>query len=358
MFNISPQLQIEFPIIQAPMAGVSTSALAAAVSRAGGLGSIATGTSSVAQVRQMMADVRQLTHRPFNVNLFCHRPVPADPLHESRWLSYLRPFFAEFGTEPPTALIEPFTSFLNNDALLHLLLKEPPAVVSFHFGLPHPAQLAALRQTGAALLACVTSPAEAHLAEDAGVDALIAQGIEAGGHRGCFEPDTSEGLGTLALTRLLVQQRSVPVIAAGGIMNGADIAAVLGIGAVAAQMGTAFVACPESAADGRYRAALLRQPAWPTAMTSVISGRPARGLINRFMQDVDQPGRPEVIPYPWAYSATKALMAAAQKSDQVTGFDTHWAGEGLGRSRALPAVELVRVLMKELNAFSTPYKST
>lgn len=332
------------------MAGVSTPALAAAVSQAGGLGSIATAMLSVATVRQQLADIRRLTSQPFNVNLFCHQPVPADPRRDAAWLHYLWPFFAELGTAPPAILTEPFGSFLTDDALLELLLAEQPAAVSFHFGLPRPAQLAALRQSGATLLACVTSAAEGRAAEEAGIDVLVAQGIEAGGHRGTFDPAGPDaGLTTHALTRVLVRQSRLPIIAAGGLMTGADIATMLDAGAVAAQLGTAFIACPESAADEQYRAA-LRQANSTTAITRVLSGRPARCLVNHFVREADRPGHPAVAPYPWAYAASRALGAAARLGNQEASFAAHWAGSGVGGSRALPATELVRVLMRELDA--------
>ncbi|KAA9338199.1 nitronate monooxygenase [Hymenobacter busanensis] len=350
MIQLTPQLQLEHPIIQAPMAGVSTPALAAAVSQAGGLGSVATGASSVAEVAQMIAAVRAATDRPFNVNLFCHRPAVPDPPREARWLEHLRPFFAELGAEPPAELTDMYPSFVVNDELLELLLRTRPPVISFHFGLPPADKLAALRSTGATLLAGATTLAEARLAEAAGIDAVVAQGVEAGGHRGVFEPEHGDaGLGTLVLTRLLVRELTVPVIAAGGIMDGAGIAAVLRLGAVAAQLGTAFIACPESMAGDAHRALLLQKPPVPTALTEVVSGRMARGFVNRFVRDVDAPGRPAVAPYARAYSAARALVAAARQRGNAD-FAVQWAGQGAPLARALPAAELMRVLVAELVA--------
>jgi nitronate monooxygenase len=342
------RLGLAYPIIQAPMAGVSTVALAAAVSEAGALGSFATGATPDAHtVAQQLAELQAATNRPFNVNVFCHQPAPPNPAHDAQWLAYLQPFFAALHSPPPPQLEELYPSFLTNDALLAVLVQARPRVVSFHFGLPTAAQLAALRQAGSLLLACVTSPAEARAAEAAGVDMLVAQGIEAGGHRGTFNQEIEPGIPALDLTRLLARTSKLPIIAGGGIMTGTDIAGALRAGAVAAQLGTAFVACPESAASAAYRAALLHQPPLPTALTAVISGRPARGIINRFVQEIDQPGRPAVAAYPRAYAAGKALVAAAQQAHEP-GFAVQWAGTGAGRARPLPAAELVRTLAAEL----------
>lgn len=344
------RLALSHPIIQAPMAGVSTPALAAAVSEAGALGSIAAGNAPAAALARQITEVRARTTRPFNVNLFCHQSPAPDAAADAAWLAYLRPFFAELGAEPPAALAEPYPGFGANDELLRLLLDTRPPVVSFHFGLPTAEQLAALRATGAVLLAGATTLAEARQAEAAGVDAVVAQGVEAGGHRGVFRPELGDaGLGTLPLTRLLVRELRVPVVAAGGIMDGAGIAAVLRLGAVAAQLGTAFVACPESAADAAYRARLLSPDQPATAITSVISGRPARGFVGGFTQRIDQPGHPAVAAYPRAYAAGRALVAAAQAQGKMD-FVVQWAGQGAPLARALPAAELVQTLAAELRA--------
>lgn len=344
------RLALTHPLIQAPMAGVSTLALAIAVSRAGALGSLATGaTADAGIVAQQLTKLQAASDKPFNVNVFCHEPAAPNPDHDAAWLAYLRPFFEELGSEPPASLSEVYPSFRVNEELLRVLVAACPRVVSFHFGLPTAAQAAALRQAGCVLLACVTSVAEGQAALALGVDALVAQGIEAGGHRGVFDGTTDTYEPALALTRQLVQALPLPVVTAGGLMTGADVATALQAGAAAAQLGTAFVACPESAASPAYRAALLHQPPPPTQLTDVISGRPARGLVNRFMLDVDQPGRPAVAAYSRAYVAGKALVAAAQQASEP-GFAVQWAGTGAGRARALPAAELVRVLATELQA--------
>lgn len=351
MRSRSPLLQrigIDLPIIQAPMAGVSTPAMAAAVSRSGALGSIGIGAVDALAARRMIDAVRAETSAPFNVNVFCHRPAVANAAVEAAWIARLAPEFAAFGALPPRALSEIYRSFVVDDAMLDLLAEIRPPVVSFHFGLPGEAAIRTLRRAGSVLLASATNLDEARQIEDAGLDAIVAQGWEAGGHRGSFDPDRPDDrLGTIALTRLLVRNVRVPVVAAGGIMDGAGIAAVLALGAAAAQLGTAFVACDESMADAGHRAALGGDGARHTVMTRVISGRPARCLGNRFTRlgledrDVDVPA------YPIAYDLGKALHAAAKARGEL-GFGAQWAGQGAPLVRPMPAAELVATLASEL----------
>ena len=330
------------------MAGVSTPALAAAVSNAGGLGSLGVAAMNADGARQAILKTRELTDKPFNVNLFCHQPEIMDPAHEAQWLAYLAPRFAEFGATPPTSLREIYTSFRVDDAMLDMLLTERPAVVSFHFGLPDAKRIAALHDAGIYLIASATSLDEAEQIVAAGIDAIVAQGVEAGGHRGFFDPKAHDDrLGVLALTRLLVKQIDIPIIAAGGIMDGAGVAAALALGAQAAQMGTAFISCPESAADARYRAALLNQRTVQTTFTRAISGRLARGIANRFTALGDAPDCPPTPGYPYTYDAGKALHAAANAQGSGA-FAAQWAGQAAQLSRGLPAAELMRALKEEL----------
>lgn len=337
-------LGIDLPLVQAPMAGVSSPAMAAAVSNAGALGSIGVGATDAAGARAMIAAVRERTQRPFNVNLFCHRPAAADPAREAAWIERLRPDFVAVGGEPPAELHEIYTSFLADEAMLAMLRETLPEVVSFHFGVPPAETLDALRDVGCVLMGCATNLDEAQALADAGLDAIIAQGWEAGGHRGMFDPDADdEQLGTLALVRRIAAALPVPVIAAGGIMNAADIAAARAAGAVAVQLGTAFVACEESLADEGYRAALASEAAHLTVMTRAISGRPARCLANRFTA-LAQSTSPEAVPaYPIAYDAGKALNAAAKKAGEY-GYGAQWAGTGAPRARRKPAARLVAEL--------------
>lgn len=346
--SITRLLDIEHPIIQAPMVGVSTPALAAAVSNAGALGSIGIGACTPAQARAMLAETRSLTRRPFNVNLFCHRPAVADAQREAAWLEHLRPLFAEFGAEPPAGIREIYKSFLADPEMLQMLLDERPAVVSFHFGLPPRDWIDALKAAGIRLLASATSLEEARRVEAAGVDAIVAQGIEAGGHRGVFEPEKGDaGIGTLALVRLIARHCRLPVIAAGGIMDGQGIRAALALGAQGAQLGTAFVPCPESAANAAYRAALKGERAHQTRITAAISGRAARGMVNRLWTDLDTADAPALPDYPNTYDAAKALHAAASARG-CNDFAVQWAGQGAPLAREMPAAELVKVLVEEM----------
>lgn len=330
------------------MAGVSTPALAAAVSNAGGLGSLAIGAMPAAEARQMIAQTRALTARPFNVNVFCHQPASRDPAGEAAWLRHLAPLFAEAGAAPPAALVEPYRSFLDDDAAFRVLLEQRPAIVSFHFGMPPADHLAALRAAGIRTLATATSPREAMLIERAGIDAIVAQGIEAGGHRGLFDPDSvDEQLSTAVLVRLLVRQTRLPVIAAGGIMDGEGIRAALALGAAAAQLGTAFILCPESAASAGHRAALKSGRAAATRLTAVVSGRPARGIVNRLIIHGEAAGSPRPAPYPVAYDAAKRLNAAAAAHGNDA-FAAHWAGQGAPLARELPAATLIETLVAEM----------
>ncbi len=334
------------PILQAPMAGVATPQLAAAVSNAGGLGALGIGASSVAQARAMIEQTQALTGRPFNVNVFCHAPAVRDPARESAWLAHLRPLFEQFQAPVPATLDEIYTSFAQDNAVFDLLLDTRPAVVSFHFGLPSAAQLQALKQAGICTLATATCLAEALQIQQLGFDAIVAQGIEAGGHRGLFDPQASdEQLSTSVLVRLLVKHIDLPIIAAGGIMDGQGIRAALDLGAAAAQLGTAFILCPESAANEGYRTHLKSPRAAFTRLTSTLSGRPARGLLNSFIEHAERGG---VMPaaYPLAYDAAKQLNAAAARSGNHE-CAAHWAGQGAPLAREMSAQALVATLIRE-----------
>jgi nitronate monooxygenase len=342
------RLGITLPIIQAPMAGVSTPQMAAAVSNAGALGSIGVGASDAQGAEGMIRAVRAAASGPLNVNVFCHAPPRPDAATERAWLERLRPEFERFGASPPQALREIYRSFVSDTALQQVLLEARPAVVSFHFGLPPRQIIERLHQAGVTLLASATSLAEARIVVAAGVDAVIAQGYEAGGHRGVFDPDAGDDrLGSLALTRLLVRELEVPVIAAGGIMDGAGITAALELGAAAALLGTAFVLCPESAADAGYRAALKSDAAHHTVMTRAISGRPARCLPNRFTRLARAIPAKAIPAYPIAYDAGKTLHALASAHGEF-GYGAQWAGQGAPLCREVPAAQLVASLAAEL----------
>jgi nitronate monooxygenase len=341
-------LGIDLPIIQAPMAGVSTAAMAAAVSNAGALGSIGVGAMDAAGASRMIAEVRARSTRSLHVNVFCHAPPQRDAAREANWIEQLRPQFERFGASPPDSLREIYRSFVEDDAMLAALLAAKPRVVSFHFGLPSAERIRALREAGITLIASATSLVEGRAAAGAGVQAVVAQGYEAGGHRGVFDPDAHDDcLGTLALTRILVRELDVPVIAAGGIMDGAGISAALRLGASAAQLGTAFIACPESDADAGYRALLASDAAHHTVMTRAISGRPARCLANEFTRLSASVSSDRIPAYPIAYDAGKALNAAA-KGAGATRYGAQWAGQGAPLARSLPAAKLIAALSDEM----------
>lgn len=352
MTELLQRLGIDLPIFQAPMAGVSTPELAAAVSSAGALGAIGVGATNAAGARAMIAELRARTPRAFNVNVFVHDDPEPDAGRERAWLDALAPTFRAYDAEPPASLRTIYRSFASDDAMLAALVETKPPVVSFHFGIPSTSRLAPLRASGAVLIASATNLAEGRAAEKAGMDAVVAQGYEAGGHRGAFDPSApDEQLGTFALTRLLARKLGIPVIAAGGIMDGAGIAAALKLGAEAAQLGTAFIACPESSASPAFRTALLAGDGVRTVMTTGISGRAARGLVNRFTALADELSArtPPVTPpvYPIAYDAGKALHAAASVRGEH-GYGAQWAGQGARLARAMPASELVATLAREM----------
>ena len=317
------RLGLALPILQAPMAGVATPELAAAVSNAGGLGGLGAGASSPEDARRMIEATRALTDRPFNVNVFCHRTPAPDPAGDAAWLHHLAPLYARLDMAPPTRLVEVYPSFMDDDRMLDVCL-----------------------------LASATNLDEARRIETAGLDAIIAQGIEAGGHRGCFDPEPGvplppdEHLSTAVLVRQLVLNTRLPIIAAGGIMDGHAIRAMQELGAAAAQLGTAFVACPESAANAAYRARLRSADAAHTRLTRVLSGRPARGIVSSFIDYGEAPDAPPPAAYPRAYDAAKQLHAAASRRGEHT-YAAHWAGQGAPMIREIPAAQLVATLTRE-----------
>lgn len=340
------RLGMRHPLIQAPMAGVATPALAAAVSQAGALGTLGLGASDAAGARAMIGALRAATDRPFGVNVFVHATARPDEAREAAWLAALAPVFARFGAEPPAHLRTIYRSFADDPELQRTLIALAPPLVTFHFGLPAAPVLDALRTAGCVLGASATNLAEARAIEAAGLDLIIAQGWEAGGHRGMFDPCAPDARLPLAdLLALVLRECSLPVVAAGGLMDGHDIRAVLAAGAMAAQLGTAFIGCPESAARPGYRAALAAAASGvgETVMTTAISGRPARCLANGFTALENLPPLPD---YPRPYDAGKALDAAALARGEE-GFGAQWAGMGAARARAMPAAELVATLIAQ-----------
>ncbi|HEX4505657.1 MAG TPA: nitronate monooxygenase [Alphaproteobacteria bacterium] len=341
-------LGIDLPIIQAPMAGTSSPAMAAAVANAGGLGSLGVAAMTAEAAGASIAATRERTNRAINVNVFCHQPAKADAAKEAAWIGRLKPEFDRLGATPPAALTEIYKSFVVDDDMLKVLVAARPKVVSFHFGLPSADRIRALKGAGIVLFASATSLAEARQGAAAGVDAIVAQGYEAGGHRGVFNQHAHDDrLGTTALTRILAREIGLPVIAAGGIMDGAGIAAALKLGAAAAQLGTAFIGTAESLADEGYRASLFGDAAHHTTMTAAISGRLARCLANRFTAFGASVSETDIPAYPITYDLGKALHAAAKAKGEF-GFGAQWAGQGAPLARAMPAADLVGILADEL----------
>ncbi|WP_288408151.1 nitronate monooxygenase [uncultured Herbaspirillum sp.] len=348
--SLLQRLGLTHPIIQAPMAGSSTVAMAAAASNAGALGSLALGAASVAQARQALAQLNALTEKPFNVNFFCHQPAVLDAARDAAWIQHLQAHLDEFGGSISLPLKEIYPSFIVDTDMQQLMLEQPPAVVSFHFGLPEATLIQALKKAGVFLLATATNLEEARQIEAAGIDAIVAQGFEAGGHRGIFDEHRDEAIGTFALVRLLAQHSRLPIIAAGGIMDGQGIAAALQLGAQAVQLGTAFLLTRESAANAAYRNLLKSSRAQHTRVTAAISGRRARGIVNRFMEEIDISAAPAIPAYPVAYDAGKQLNALAS-AHEVHEFGAHWAGQGAALIRDGYTVgELIHLLVKEWQA--------
>jgi len=337
---------IEHPIIQAPMGGAAVPSLAAAVANAGGLGSLGTAILPVEERRRQVDQLRALTNHPINLNYFVH----AEPVAEAAWTARLQArlaaWYAELGAGEPPAPTAPFSIF-DREALEHLLAV-CPAVASFHFGLPSPADVAAIKAAGIKLIASATTPQEARALEAGGVDAVIAQGWEAGGHRGTFAPPYGEGqIGTFALVPQVADAVGVPVIAAGGIADGRGIAAALMLGASAVQLGTAFLSCPEARVHPLYRQALT-EATRASIVTAAFSGRPARALANRYAAELAD-AEADILAFPLQASQTVPLAqaAAARGSSE---FMAMWAGQAYRLNRALPAAELVAILAREATA--------
>jgi nitronate monooxygenase len=338
-------LGVEHPIICAPMAGgPSTPELAAAVSNAGGLGSLGTAYLTPDQITQAIARTRELTTKPFAVNLFAGGWLPLADHPVEPMLNLLRPIHNRLGLpEPqvPNRLHDPFPE------QFEAVLEARPPIFSFTFGVPKPDAMTRLRSHGILTIGTATSLLEAMVLKDAGVDAIVAQGEEAGGHRGTFTTFTDETMvPTLDLVRQIASVASIaPVIASGGIMDGHGIARALAKGASAVQLGTAFLACPESGASLTYKAAVLTAESDTTIVTRAFSGRPARGIRNKFI-DLAHAEPDAILPYPWQNALTRQMRTAATERNEPTLLSL-WAGRGVARCRFRPAAELVRLLVQE-----------
>lgn len=343
--SLLQQLAIKHPIFLAPMAGVSTPELAAEVSNQGGLGSLGLGANTPQSVREQILKTQALTENPFQVNFFCHQSTELNLEKAKQWIEYLHPHFEKFGVQPPQELHCIYPSFLDNDDFLNVVLETKPKAVSFHFGIPHPHQIKALKEAGILTMVSATNLIEAQAIEAAGIDIIIAQGIEAGGHRGIFNQTFDAAIKTSDLVQLIVKHCKLPVVAAGGIMTGLQAKHMLGLGATAVQLGTAFVQCQTSNASAEYRKALFTEPV--TQISASLSGRPARGLLNHWHTKIDSPTRPLQPEYPYAYDLAKQLNALASKHHDY-GFGAFWAGSNVAQIRELGASDLVNQLVVEM----------
>jgi nitronate monooxygenase len=333
---------IELPVVQAPMAGSSGSALALAVATAGGLGSLPCAMLTSDQVRDEVAAFRAGADRPFNLNFFCHAEDPPAAEVGERWFDRLAGYYEELGVARPAGLSAGRAPFAEEQCELVEELRPP--IVSFHFGLPDASLVDRVRATGARLLSSATTVAEARWLADHGCDAVIAQGAEAGGHRGMFLTDVPAAqVGTLALVPQVVDTVDVPVIAAGGIADGRGVTAALALGAQAVQVGTAFLRCPESLASKVHRTALAAATDDSTLLTNVVTGRPARGIANRLLREVG-PLVDEAPAFPYATGGTAPLRAAAEAQGSGD-FSPLWAGQAAALAREEPAAVVVRRLV-------------
>ncbi|MEG0859092.1 MAG: nitronate monooxygenase [Pseudomonas sp.] len=338
-------LGIELPILQAPMAGSTGSAMAIAVSNAGGLGSLPCATLSLDQIRAELQAFKQASSGPLNVNFFCHQPPQPDPARDAAWKQALKPYYDELGADydapTPVSNRAPF-----DDASCQLIEAFKPAVVSFHFGLPEASLLARIKATGAKVLSSATTVDEAIWLEQHGCDAIIAMGYEAGGHRGMFlSTDLNTQVGTLALVPQVVDAVKVPVIAAGGIGDHRGIVAALALGASAVQLGTAYLLCPEAKVSAAHRQALGSAKDSDTALTNLFTGRPARGITTRIMRELGPIS--DLAPrFPLAGGALMPLRAISEPTGN-SDFSNLWSGQAARLARALPAGELTRSLAEK-----------
>jgi nitronate monooxygenase len=343
------RLQIKHPIIQAPMAGgADTPELVAAVCNAGALGFIGAGYSTPAQIAEVAKSIRAQTKRPFGINLFAPTPAPEAPRNVEPVLQRVTPFFAELGLPAPAAPAMPSISFSEQ---LAAVLETDASYFSFTFGIPSAGEIQAVKRHGIFLMGTATTVDEAVALEKAGVDAIVTQGSESGGHRGTFSGDFTAGMvGTISLVPPIVDAVRIPVIASGGIMDGRGIAAALALGASAVQLGTAFLACKESGVPEAYKEAILTARESETRITRAFSGRPARGIINRFLSAFESDEAAQsILPFPLQNALTRPLRTAARKQNRSE-FLSLWAGQGVRLARRQSAAELISRLAEETEA--------
>jgi nitronate monooxygenase len=343
--SLTELLGTELPIIQAPMAGAQGSALAVAVSNAGALGSLPCAMLDRGAARAEVTAIRAGTRKPFNLNFFCHPPPVHDQRRESAWRAALSPYYAELGIDAATPPVAARRAF--DDAAADLLEDVSPPVVSFHFGLPSPDLMRRVRAVGCKVLGCATTVDEARWLEDRGVDAVVVQGLEAGGHRGTFlTDDVDTQVGLFSLLPQVVEAVRVPVVASGGIADAKGVSAAMALGAAGVQVGTAYLLCPEATTSPVHRTALTRDAGGRTALTNLISGRPARGIMNRLMHEL---GPMSTLPpaFPLAAAAVHPLRRAAEEKG-LGDFSPLWAGQNTSGCREVPAGEITRELAEGL----------
>lgn len=337
-------LDILPPIVQAPMAGVQNHRLAASVCEAGGLGSLPAAMLSLPDLQSELQALHQSTQNPYNVNFFCHAPPAPDDVRQQAWHRTLAPYYRELGLDPETIPTGPGRVPFSAEAA-HVLEAFRPAVVSFHFGLPSPELVARVKSWGSLVLSSATTVAEALWLQAHGADAIIAQGLEAGGHRGMFLTDElSTQVGTFALLPQIVQAVQLPVIAAGGISSAAGIAAAKALGAAGVQVGTAYLCSHEATTSALHRSALQLPAAQHTALTTLFSGRPARGIINRLMRELG-PLNAAAPAFPLATAAIAPLRAAAEAAGS-SDFTPLWSGQNASGCRDLPAADITREFLQ------------
>jgi nitronate monooxygenase len=338
-------LDIELPIVQAPMAGAMDWELAAAAAEAGALGSLPCAMLNADQVREQMAKIRARTDKPINLNFFCHTPPVPNNAREARWRETLAPYYRELGIDP-AAPVPSSNRAAFDSAFCDVIDEVEPEVVSFHFGLPEPGLLKRVKAAGAVVLSSATTAAEARWLEARGADVIIAQGYEAGGHRGMFlTDDIAAQVGTFALIPHVVDAVKAPVIAAGGITDARGIAAAFALGAAGVQIGSAYLWSPEAKISTPHRAALNGAPSDATALTNLMTGRPARGIVNRVMREIGAIS--DLAPqFPLAGGALAPLRAKAEAQGSGD-FSPMWAGQAASLGRAMPAGELTRKLAAE-----------
>jgi len=336
-------LDIDFPLVQAPMAGAQGSALAIAVAGAGGLGSQPGAMLDAAGLRAELTAIRAKTGKPFNVNFFCHTPRPADPERETQWRAKLTPFYQQYGIDPKNIPAGPGRMPFSTEAI-DVLEDFKPAVVSFHFGLPPAPLFARVKALGAKTVCSATTVAEALWLEAQGVDVVIAQGLEAGGHRGIFlSDDLTTQVGTFALLPQVLHAVKIPVIACGGIADARCIEAAMALGAAGVQLGTTYLLCPETLISPIHRAALKSEGTRHTTLTNIFTGRPARGIVNRVIRELGAIN--ESAPaFPLATSAIAPLRAQAEAQGSGD-FSPLWSGQNASGCKEIPAAQLTRELV-------------